>query len=225
MNPPHFRRLLMFLTIALTVGETGRAAVSIVDTFDQGGFSTFSPGGLQIDETVNLPLGTRRFAALSTSGLSPDAAMISTLTSSAGKLTFFATGTSTFFPLSLTLVYGGPALHNIAGCTDFILGFSELSGVGTLYIELGGSTGVGGVVRVNLTGPGEVNYPVSDVYEGAGHTLDSFNVLTFRFESRSPEFSFTLDDIRLVPEPSAALLALAAGAGLRARRRRVSVSA
>ncbi len=146
--------------------------------------------------------------------------MTSTLNPSTGKLFFFATGTSTFFPLSLTLVYHGPTLHNIIGCTEFILGFSELSGVGTLYIELGGSTGVFNEHRVDLTGPGEVHYPISDVYQGTGHTLDSFNVLTFRFESRSPQFSFTLDEIRLVPEPSGALLTVAVGAGFLALRRR-----
>ena len=222
MNANHFCHLLLAIfLISLAPGPTCYAAVTMVDTFDQGGFSIFVPGGGQGDEAVNLPLGSRRLANLSTSGLSPDAVMTSTLNSSTGKLTFFASGTSTFFPLSLTLTYAGPTLHNIAGCTEFILGFSELSGVGTLYIELGGSNGVEGVVRMNLTGPGEVHYPVSDVYyDGTGHTLDSFNVLTFRFESRSPEFSFTLDEIRLVPEPSGALLALAAGIGLLARRRR-----
>ena len=179
------------------------------------------PAGGTFEQAVDLPLGTRRGAQLSSSGLSPGAVLTSTLNPAAGQLTFFASGTATFFPPSLTITYGGPPLHNITGCTEFILGFSEMSGVGTLYIELGASTGVVGVQRVNLTGPGEVHYPVSSVfYEGTGHTLDSFNVITFRFESRSTEFSFKLDEIRLVPEPSGTLLALVAGAGLLARRRR-----
>ena len=45
-------------------------------------------------------------------------------------------------------------------------------------------------------------------------------MMRFIFEARSTEFSFTLDEIRLVPEPSGALLALAAGAGILTRRRR-----
>ena len=92
--------------------------------------------------------------------------------------------------------------------------------MGTLCIELAGSTRVFNAHRVDLTGPGEVHYPISDLYQGAGHTLDSINVLTFRFESRSPQFSSTLDEIRLVPEPSGAALTQTAGAGLLALRRR-----
>ncbi len=203
----------------LTLCPAGYAAVSIVDNFDQGGFF-ITPASGTFQESVDLPLGSRRGAQLSTSGLWPDAVMSSSLNPGTGKLSFYSSGTSTFFPLSLTLVYGGPTLHDIAGCTEFILGFSELSGVGTLYIELGASNGVEGVVRVNLTGPGDVQYYVSDVYAGAAHTLDSFNVLHFRFESRSPQFSFTLDEIRLVPEPSGALLTVAVGAGFLALRRR-----
>ena len=222
MHTASLHPLLLVLTFTFAISETGRTAVILVDTFDQGGFSIFRPGGNPSDEMVNLPLGTQRGAELSGWASSPGSTMTSTLNSSTGKLNFIASGTATnpTFPMSLSLVYGGPDLHSIAGCTEFILGFSELSGVGTLYIELGGSNGFTGVLRVDLTGPGELHYPVTGVYEGAGHTLDSFNVLTFKFESRSSQFSFTLDEIRLIPEPSASVLALAAGAGLLAWRRR-----
>jgi hypothetical protein len=212
--------LLVIAVIGIVSGSVTHAAVTIVDTFDQGGFS-ITPSSGTFEQEVNLPLARRRLADQSRWATSPGASMTSTLNSGTGTLTFVTSGTSlSVFPMSLTLVYAGAPHYNIAGCTEFILGFSELSGVGTLYIELGGSNGLDGVFRVDLTGPGEVHYSVSDVYEGSGHTLDSFNVLTFRFESRSPQFSFTLDEIRLVPEPSGALLALVAGAGLLARRRR-----
>jgi hypothetical protein len=215
---------VLFLSAALisiAPYQNGAAAVSMVDTFDQGGFSLSSPGGNPSDEIVNLPLGTSRYADLSRWLTSSGSTMKSNLNASTGTLTYATSGISlSFFPMSLTLVYSGATLHNITGCTEFILGFSELVGVGTLYVELGGSTGVEGVIRADLASPGEVHYPVSSVYEGAGHTLDSFNVLTFRFESRSAEFSFTLDEIRLVPEPSVAVMVLAAGAFCLGSRRR-----
>jgi hypothetical protein len=92
--------------------------------------------------------------------------------------------------------------------------------VGTLYVELGGSDGLDEVFRLDLTGPGEVRYPLSGVYVGPGHSLDAIAGLKFTFESRSESFYFTLDEIRLVPEPSITLLALVGAAGLLARRRR-----
>ncbi len=148
--------------------------------------------------------------------------MTSTLNSAAGTLTFVVNGTplGPNAPLALQLVYSAGGPYDITGCTGFILGFSELSGVGSLYVEVGSSDGIVGEHRVDLTGPGDVFYSVADVKPNSIHTVDSFNILRFVFEARSPEFSFTLDEIRLVPEPSGALPALAAGAGLLVRRRR-----
>ncbi|HWB07281.1 MAG TPA: PEP-CTERM sorting domain-containing protein [Verrucomicrobiales bacterium] len=113
---------------------------------------------------------------------------------------------------------GGP--YSISGCTNFILGFSELSGVGTLYVEFGSSDGFTDEHRVDLTGPGEVFYSVADAKPNSVHTMDAFNVLRFVFEARSTNFSFTLDEIRLVPEPGAGMLLLSAGVlSLRRRKR------
>jgi hypothetical protein len=199
-----------------------RAVVTVVDTFDQGGFSISSPGNSNpADEIVDLPFGQRRYVAFSGNG-TETTVMSSILSPSSETLEFSSNGASMsiIFPLSLSLIYSGGDPHSISNDGEFILGFSELSGVGTLYIELGGSLGLEGVTRVDLIGPGELCYPVSSVYAGAGHSLDAFNVLTFRFEARSPEFSFTLDEIRLIPEPSTSLLALAGAAGLLTRRLR-----
>ena len=224
MNTTRSRlRILAQMAWWLFVCQASPAAIIIVDTFDEGGFTISSPGNSNpSDETVNLPLAQHRSAALSSNGTN-GTVMSGALNSSTGKLNFLTSGTSisSIFPLSLQLVYAATlSTQSIAGCTDFILGFSELSGVGTLYVEMGSSNGPSGTYRMDLTGPGNVFFPVSGVRLNPGHTLDAFTVLRFVFEARSPQFSFTLDEIRLVPEPSASVLALAAAAaGLLGRRR------
>ncbi len=215
----HYLSRVAFL-IGLIFCPFSDAAVSMVDTFDQGGFSI--TGSNPVDETVNLPLAQRRVASFIVAGGASVTTLTSTLNSSTGKLTFIVNGSSPLpnFPLSLQLVYAGGGPYNITGCTDFILGFSQLSGVGSLYVQLGSAEGTAGIHRVDLTAPGDVLFSVPDVKLSPGQPLDGFDVLRFVFEARSTEFSFTLDEIRLVPEPSGALLALVAGAGLLARRRR-----
>jgi len=215
--------LLIARAFGLAIGTKCYAAVSIVDTFEQGGFSISYPANPNpVSEAVNLPLAQQRGAAFKLQSTPPDTTMTSTLDASAGTLTFAVNGTIVYpnGPPALQLVYsrGGP--YDITRCTGFFLGFSELSGVGSLYVEVGSSDGSVGEHHMDLTGPGDVFYSVTDVKPNSIHTVDSFNILRFIFEARSPRFSFTLNEIRLVPEPSGALLALVAAAGSLARRRR-----
>jgi len=220
LTSPYLRFFLAYV-LGLVLTSTCHSAVSIVDTFDQGGLTISCCNSY--NEAVNLPLAQVRGTGFYDPPFgSTVTAMTSTLNSSTGKFTVMINGTSSLpsIPLSFELIYFGGGPYSIAGCTDFILGFSQLAGVGSLYVELGPSSETAGIHRVDLTGPGDVFYPVADVRINGGFTLDSFNVLRFIFEARSTEFSFTLDEIRLVPEPSGALLALVAGAGLLARRRR-----
>jgi hypothetical protein len=195
--------LLIAIFLGIATRTNCHATVSIVDTFDQGGFTMSHPNNPNpVDEMVNLPLAQRRTAAFWVVPTPPGTSLASTLDSTTGTLRFVVSGTpaSPNTPFALQLVYSAGGPYNISGCTDFILGFSELSGVGSLYIEVGSSKGLD-VHRVALTGPGDLSYSVSDVTANSVHTVDSFNVLRFAFEARSTNFSFTLDEIRLVPEP------------------------
>jgi hypothetical protein len=191
----------------------------MVDPFDQGGFSISYPSNPS-DETVNLPLAQRRVANLGALFTTPGATMTSTLDSATGTFRFVVNGnTASNAPLAIELIYSGGGPYNISSCTSFILGFSEMSGVGSLYVEVGSSDGLTGEHRVDLTGQGDVNFSVPNVKPNNIHSVDSFDILRFVFEARSTDFSFTLNEIRLVPEPSGTLL-LAAGFGLFAQRRR-----
>jgi hypothetical protein len=230
-SPEIFMRIICPLSILSAVMLLGiitvtncHASVSIVDSFDQGGFTISIPGNFNpVEESVALPLAQRRLTAFKVVFSPPNTAYESTLDSAAGTLAFVVSGPPLFphIPITLELVYSGGGPYNISSCTNFILGFSELSGVGSLYIEAGTSEGLD-VHRIDLTAPGDVLYSVSDVTANSIHSVDSFNILRFIFEARSDNFSFTLDEIRLVPEPGAGMLLLTAGIGflsLRPRRR------
>jgi PEP-CTERM motif len=188
------------------------AATLIVDTFEQGNFFTDIMGGFNQD--VTLPFAVHRSHSLGGCPL-PGAHLATALNSALGTVTLSVSGTpagnTPYCPLGLDLIYWGSGPHDITSYTGFMLGFTELSGSGTLYVEVGGEEGFGIVNRLEIPGAGDFFYPLSRVYENTGASLDSFRVLKFTFEARTTEFSFTLDEIRLVPEPgSAALLGLAA---------------
>jgi len=215
----------MVAFISILAPNESRGAAIVVDTFDQGAFAvTFPPDPNSSDLDIALPFGTQRRVSFNFLPTIVGTVRSRTLDTTAGTLTFSVNGSSQSadFPLSLQLVYGGGGPYDISDESYFILGFSQLSGVGSLYVEVGSSSEPEGLLRLDLTAAGDLWYPVSGVRENSIHTVNSFNVLRFIFEARSPEFSFTLDEIRLVPEPSAALLGLAAGAGLLTRRRRIT---
>jgi hypothetical protein len=219
MKSPGFR--FMLLATWPAVCQSLPAAVTIVDSFDQGGFTMSFPDDINpSDETVDLPLALRREASFGALTTTPGTQMVAGMDPS--SLIFVVAGSSPFpnVRLSLQIVYSGGGPYDISDCTGFILGFSQLAGVGSLYVELGSSSEPTGINRIDLTGPGDVYYPVADVRLNGIHTLDSFNVLRFIFEAESTVFSFTIEEIRLVPEPSVAMMALAAGVWCLGLRRR-----
>ncbi len=225
MKPiPPLRIFVSLIVISLAACRMSHAAVLIVDTFNQGGFTSSLPDTNPIIEEVSLPLGNYRQVAYGNPGLGINVTAANrTIDPVAGTLAFLISGTSSLpqYPPRLNLIYRSTEeLNDISSYSELILGFRELTGVGTLYVELGGSDGLEGVFRVDLSGPGEVRYPVSAINANVGHTLDAFASIKFTFESRSDYFYFTLDEIRLVPEPSGTVLVLAAGGLLLTRRRR-----
>jgi len=174
-------------------------------------------------ETVNLPFAQSRDVNFGHLSLTPDSSMSAALNSSTGTFAFVTNGTpvSQDFPLAIQLIYSSGGPYDITSYSGFILGFSQLSGMGNLYMEVGSSDGTVGEHRLRLTGPGDVFYSVADIKPNSIHTVDSFNILRFIFEAQSPQFSFTLDEIRLVPEPSKTGLVLCAGGLLLSRRSRM----
>jgi len=137
--------------------------------------------------------------------------MQSSLNAAAGTVSLIVSGTpdgnfSFCAPLRLSIAYSDDVMHDITDYTGFMLDFTHLSGVGSMYVEVGGQASLAHVNRISLTGAGDFFYPLDRVYENVGFTKDSFNILIFTLEATSPEFSFTLDEIRLIPEASSSAL-------------------
>jgi hypothetical protein len=201
------------------------AAVLSVDSFDQGGFTISTEAGAEsgVGEEVALPFGSGRLIRVNPRIATPGSVMTATLAPIAGTLSFHAAGSSmvAHAPLDLrqTYVEGGP--YSILGFSGFLFEFSDVQGVGTLIVELGSGSAVYSpeTHRVPITGPGLLFYSFDDLNFGFGGSVESFSAMHFVYEALSPEFSFTLDEIRLVPEPGAVPL-VAFGFGLLLLHRR-----
>jgi hypothetical protein len=216
--------LLLACLAGLWLCSPVRAVVTVVDSFDQGPFN-LTLQNYSESNNVNLPLGRERFSRISTREAAQGTSRSSTLNTTTGQLSFVVSGLSTFpnpwafLNLHMTYSRGGP--YSMAGYTGFVFDFSQMIGAGALIVELGGGTLYGAsTIRLPIDGPGEVFYPFASLnYGNDSPSIDSFSALHFVFEAHTEQYSFTLDEIRLVPEPSVALLGLS-GCALFLRRRR-----
>lgn len=140
------------------------------------------------------------------------AVVTSTLDDSLDTLSFMVDGLSSIAarPLDLRLTYsqGGP--FSILGYSAFEFDLSALTGSGFLIVELGSATDVYGPAtnRIALSGPGVVSVPFSELNFGTNGGIDSFSSLHFTFEADTEQFSMTLNEIRVVPEPSVVALTM-----------------
>ncbi|MDB6072324.1 MAG: hypothetical protein JWL81_3495 [Verrucomicrobiales bacterium] len=116
----------------------------------------------------------------------------------------------------------GLAYRSVSGPFS-LLGFDSVSlkidnvvGTGDLLVFVGETPGAS--LLIPITGSGVLNYPISNIV--TGYPLDAVPQLQFRFIAKTADFSISLDEITLVPEPSTVALAGIAAAGLLRRRRR-----
>ena len=89
-------------------------------------------------------------------------------------------------------------------------------GQGAVVAFVGASPGDN--IIVPLAGPGLLYYPFSNIATNGG--FEDLSLIQFRFVAKTADFSFSLEEITLVPEPSTVALAGIAAAGLLRRRRR-----
>lgn len=210
-----------FVSLVLVSPEVWGSTL-VLDSFSSGDFvlDQNSPG---FTSAITGPIGSQRHSLVSSRVFSPGTTSQATLNSSIGILSFEVDGTSLDSrPLELALTYapGGP--FSLLGYDALVFDFASVSGSGFIIVELGSPSDTYGpeVPRVPIDSAGSITFPFSELTFGTGGSVDSFNALQITFEAETEQFSFTLNEVRAVPEPSAVYLA---GIGVLCllRRRRV----
>jgi hypothetical protein len=149
--------------------------------------------------------------------------MTSTLSTATGTLDLVVNGMSLeSSPLTLQMSYfnGGP--YSLLGFSAFEIDISSLTGVGNLIVELGNASDSYGPTtnRITMTGSGTISVPFSELNFATNGSTASFSAMHFTFEAASEEFSMTLGEVRVVPEPSVVALTLPFALTLLLRRHR-----
>lgn len=109
----------------------------------------------------------------------------------------------------LTLSYWTTAgTFSILGYDAFALDFGSVVGTGEMRVTVDGSGGR--EVRIPITESGTIVSPFS--YLDTSQSLSSLTFMTFHVSATTPNFSTTIDNIRIVPEPSTFLLLLGVAA-------------
>lgn len=125
-----------------------------------------------------------------------------------------------------------PSLPSVFFLYYSLAPISLLSGE-ALQIDVGGVFGRGFVYveidtqitpdversRFEITGPGIVTIPASSFSLENSNSLQGFNSLNITIEGRDPNFSLTINELRIVPEPSVLFLTILGAVGLTRRRR------
>ncbi|MGJ8724794.1 MAG: PEP-CTERM sorting domain-containing protein [Roseibacillus sp.] len=193
-----------------------QAATFVLDSFDSGSFSLSESGQHFDSDRIGSPLGFNRDVRIRSGLATPGTSMMSVLNSSTDTLSlnFNGESESSIRPLDFRVSYKIGEPFSLLGSTAFELDLSAFSGAGFLVVELGGGdTGFYGpnANRIALNGPGTLTVPFSELNFSPGSTIDSFSSTRFVFEAESEQFSLTLDEIRVVPEPSSFLFLSLAG--------------
>lgn len=211
--------------LLLLSGPVAKGASIVVDSFTNGPFSIdmqLGPG-YSADVSPVGEWGTSRRVLLPRPDSDVDF-MSSTLDPNSGgsmSLDFQMAAGEPPEPYTLTARYqeGGP--YSILGQTAFEFDFSNISGVAQLIIILGDHFDPdSATIRTAITSPGTLSVPVSDVNFGPNGALDSFSEFYFIFETTTDSVSFSLDEIRVVPEPSMSALVAIGSLGLLRRSRK-----
>ena len=108
---------------------------------------------------------------------------------------------------------------SILGYDAFAVDLSNVIGTGEFEVRVSGNPGGPPDLIVPISGSGTVIYPFSGLETSL--PLDQLDSITFRFSAISEDFSATIDNVRIVPEPSTSLLVGFGVASLLFQRRRI----
>lgn len=118
----------------------------------------------------------------------------------------------------LEINYSASGTFSILGFDAFALGVADVTGTGEFIVFVDGAPTFG-ALRIPVTQSGELTYLISEVV--TDQSFDSISQMNFRFIPSSEDFSVTIDNVRLIPEPSSfSLVALGLSIAILARRRK-----
>jgi hypothetical protein len=203
------KTVLLVLTATACCLSASKAATLLLDDFSSGAFALAFGGTTSNTGSFVTALTDQR----TVSGFG-DPNWTTTLSS--GNLAYVVDSMSEGRNY-LTLNYSSTGTFSILGYDAFALDLSNVFGTGELIVSVSGSGGNN--IRVPISGSGTVVSPFS--FLDTSQPLDSLSAMNFRINAISEDFSADIDNVRLVPEPSASiLLLLGAGGGVLRRRRK-----
>jgi hypothetical protein len=200
-----------FLGLFLLSANRSHASTVLIDSFVEGSFRLDGPPAdspISNYSPIESPLAGSRGVVIRGGG-----AWSSILNTSSGTMSYDVRN-SLAEPVgqSLFLTYYAKSGQKIdlLGQNGFLLKFSSLTGEGDLGITVNGNLSL-----MRLTGPGEVLWNYSNI------PIDlHLNQINISFTARTEDFSFILDEIAVVPEPTSLAFCSVALSGFIARRRR-----
>lgn len=197
---------------ALVGSDTrGFSASLTLDSFSEGDFLLQNGGDdfVDFDETmITSPLMDNR----NVSGWGIGTWNVS-LAPSSGVLDYSVTdiiagqGTSRF---GMSIRYSGTGTVGFLGYDAFRFDFTSVTGAALLQVYVNNQNG-GAMIPLTLDSSGPLLYPFSNI---AANDLSSISDIIFRVIPQSDTFSFSLNEVSVVPEPSALFLFLLGGAGI-----------
>lgn len=194
----------------------GTGAVLVLDSFSDGAFEigTGNPQSHSRDPITSDLVDQRWVVG---DGLRPWRASVDVV---AGVFTYSVDLMDGVTPFNnIVLEYSGfTGSSRLLGYDAFRLTVLGVVGSAQLYAALGGTPGPEFSLLIDR--PGEYVYPFSGI---EGHPpLDQVGLVSFWFYPETTDFSVTIDEIAVVPEPGAEVLALLGLVGFALRRRRPS---
>lgn len=205
-------KLFALAGILIFLNPVCYAASIVIDSFDEGPFSLSDEGPLTSQERITGAIvNTRRAEGL---GLG-DWSAVSTLGSG-----FVDYDVQSILPagrpfglfLSYTRSSGS---FSLLGYDAFLLDFSAVSGSGMLEIFVD-SSDTNSVVQIPITSAGVLEYSFDNMAAGS---LGNISSLTINIVPDSSPFSFRLNEVSIIPEPSTLFLILLGGLGVFRRGR------
>ena len=208
----------LFISLLAIIGgwtAPAKAASIALDSFNEGAFALSDLGPDNVEQMISSPLIDRRRGSITDTGeayasLSPPSGTLNYTVALRGSP---PQSYGIFFNLNYSNSDGSN--FSLLGFDSIVVNISGLVGAGEFRAFRNSSPNTS--ILVPITATGDLVYPLSNI--SGGMDLDSYGTLSFQFFPRSNDFSITLDEITLVPEPSAILLLGWGGIWMMRRRR------